>query len=248
MSNRFFLSTFLPFFSLSEAHPLSLEELEFALEQNLSQKEQKIISQVWWLGDIENIRSYLSDQPMRKKGSLEPEEIIEMMSGDEKKPAWLKNFFLEFPKDEDRAAKSFLLSRYFLTYTPSKSLHKSIRELLLHDFETRAVFEYVRGGLKKDNIPECLTEDQTERSIDYQKLVSLWNTYKNDPLQLEKRLAEWRYQVLEEKRERASPFSLSRLIFSIALFECIEGRRSLVEQEQNKAQERIVKALNNDNT
>lgn len=243
MSNRYFLSTLLPALSLTRSYQMSIADLEFALKQNLSPYELQVVNQVWLLGDVENIRAYLHDESMNSKGSLPPEKIAGMLAWDEKKPIWLERFLSDFPSDEERIHKSALLSHYCLLYGHKDALHESIQELLTLEFETRSVFQLLRGGKKEPEGASFLHERETEWPPHYQTLVRLWEQHKNDPLALEQHVAEWRFMILEEKRVSHSPFSLSFLIFSVALFAFIESRRPLIEKKSYSSQERIVKAL-----
>jgi hypothetical protein len=243
MSNRYFLSTLLPSLSLTEPHQLSLDALEFALEQNLSAKELRAVNQIWLLGDVENVRSFFHDDPMNKKGSLETEDMAAMLTWNEKKPLWLERFLNDFPTEEKRAQHSSDLSRYCLLYAPLEAGSSSIQELLSFDFTTRLVLEFLRGEKNASEEIPFLKTPATEWPSEYSELAVLWEKNKNSPLELEQKMAEWRFQVLDGKRALHSPFSLSYLIFSVSLFEFIESRRPLVENALNKSQERIVKAL-----
>lgn len=248
MSNLYFLSTYLPSLSLTEPHQLSLEDLEFTLEQNLSVKELKILDQIWYAGDVENVRSYFHDEPMNRKGSIDIEDMATLLTWDEKKPLWLETFMTDFPTEQERAKNSYLLSRYCLLYAPHEALHESIKEILSIDSISRSLFQFLRGGLREDTQIPFLKEPLQEWPYEYQQLALLWEKFKDEPLKLEQHLAEWRFQLLEERRSQCSPFSLSYLIFSISLFEFIESRRPLIENIASKSHERIVKALKNNDS
>ena len=174
MSNRYFLSTLLPTLSLTGPSQMSLADLEFALKQNLSSNELQAVNQVWLLGDVENVRAYLHDEPMSRKGSILPEKIAGMIAWDEKKPLWLERFLTDFPGEEERMQKSPLLSHYCLFYGKEDALHESIKELLSLEFEIRAVFQWLRGGPKEPEGISFLHERETEWPSQYQTLVQLW--------------------------------------------------------------------------
>ena len=247
MSNLFFLSTLFPSFSLSEPHLFSMEDLEFALEQNLSSRELQEVNDIWLLGDVSNIRSYLKNEPMIAKGSLEIEKLTAIMAAEEKAPKWLAKYFEEFPTEEERLSHNFLLSRYCLVYASKESIHPAVRTILRFDFCMRSVLEYARKGSLSSDLGSTeiafIHEPKEEWPEEYQRLFSLWNMYKTSPMELEDAISTWKFAYLDSQKESSSPFSLSRLIYSIALFNCLESRRPLVDEVKHLVYERIVKAL-----
>lgn len=254
MSNIAFLSTFFPTLSLTELHFMSLDDLEFALEQNLSKRDLKIVHEVWLLGDVENVRSYLKNEPMIKKGSLLPEQIISIFNHEERAPGWLKAYLKDFPSEEERIAHEYLLSRYCLKYSLKESPQEAVKDLLTLEFTSRKVLEKARNE-SQDSQKSFKNEQKEEKWLnepvdtwpeEYQQLLQIWNSTKNSPIELEKEIAEWRFSALENRRENSSPFSLNRLIFSIALFDFIESRRPLTDETKKAPQERIIKAICND--
>ena len=250
MSNTYFLSTLLPSFSLTEPHTMSMEDLEYALEQNLTKKEQAIVSQIWLLGDVENVCSYLRNETMTKKGTLEPDEILAIFALDEKAPFWLEQYLKDFPSEQERKANRGLLSRYCLKYTVEASLHPAIYTLFAFEYTTRCILEQLR---KKEDQRSSTIETEKAQDLfeqasgEYQELISLWNKWKEAPRELEHEVAEWKFSYLNTKRETSPPFSMSRLIFSVALFDFIEGRRALQDENQKEPQERIIQAICHDN-
>lgn len=229
---------------------MSMEDLETALEHNLTKRAFRAVNQVWLLGDVENVRSYLKNKPMIKKGSLDPEEIISIFSLEAKAPSWLERYMKDFPSEEQRIENSNSLSHYCLIYAPKEALHSSIADLLTLEYTCRLILEKARReNLRLPAIEEkeFLKEPLDTWPEQYQHLHHIWNKNKNSPVELEKEIAEWRFSVLDTMRNQASPFSLDRLIFSIALFDFIESRRPLTDETKKASQERIIQAVCNDN-
>lgn len=242
MSNFYFLATLFPTFSLTEPHCMALGDVEFALEENLSKSDLDKVKQLWLLGDVEHVRSFLKNEPMRHKGSIHREDFLQQLTFEEHLPSWLTRFFSDFPTEELRLANDHLLSKYCLMYATDTC--PSVQKLLSFEYHTRSILELERKKTRKIpyEIDQNFFHDSCENwPSEFQTLLELWKLYKDSPLELEQKLSEWRFAFINDLREKAPPFSLDRLIYSVALFDFIEHRRPLADE--GTAQERIIKAL-----
>lgn len=255
MSHYYFLATALPDLSIGHAPEISFAEMTFLYEQNLSQEDLKKIHHLRLLYDIENIRAYWLEESLDRHGNFDENELEEALVSFIGFPSYVYEFLnkyneLEgrlrfFPKliatyyqDQLKHATGFL-KKYFsfernlrliLVALRAKKLHRDIlKELQFESIEDPLVAQILsQKDAKNYDPPE-----------EYQEVKLIFNERSDEPTALNKALAEYRFQKVNEL-VGLQVFSLDVLIAYFIKFIMVEKWQEQDAEKGNRLIKKII--------
>ncbi len=214
MARYFYLVTALPVLQIGSPPDLSLQEITFLLETNLSRADLAQVYRVKYFMDIENIRSFWSGFPLNHEGNFDAASLEEALAGRTGLPAYVYDYMDRYENKEDRL-KHFasLLSACF-----REEIARSngfMRRMLKTEREQRLVIAALRAKIQgRDPLYEFQYEDSGDPLVaqilaqkdakaydppeEYQELRSLHEQHREDPLELQKALTEYRFRKIDE--------------------------------------------------
>jgi hypothetical protein len=213
MARYFYLVTSLPELQIGLPPELSLQELSFLLEANLSKSDLIQAERVKSFFDLENIRSFWSGFPLNREGNFDEVTLEEALVGRVGLPFYVYDFMDRYENKEDRLKHfSSLLTTYFREEMKRSSgfLHK----LLKLERDQRLVLAALRSKkLGRDPLVEFQYEDPDDALVaqilaqkdakvydppeEYQELKALYDQHQDSPLELQKALLEYRFRKIE---------------------------------------------------
>lgn len=214
MARYFYLVTALPVLQIGSPPDLSLQEITFLIETNLSRADLAQVYRVKSLFDLENIRSFWRGFPLNREGNFDAASLEEALVGRAGFPAYVYDYMDRYENKEDRL-KHFasLLSAYF-----REEIARSngfMRRMLKTEREQRLVLAALRAKiLGRDPLYEFQYEDPEDplvaqilaqkdaKAYDppeaYQELRSLHDQHRENPLELQMAIAEYRFRKIDE--------------------------------------------------
>jgi len=214
MARYFYLVTALPELQIGLSPDLSLQEITFLLETNLSRSDLAQAYRVKNFFDIENIRSFWSGFPINREGNFDEVSLEEALVGRTGLPSYVYDYMDRYENKEDRLKHfSSLLSTYF-----REEIARSngfLRRMLKIEREQRLVLAALRAKkLGRDPLYEFQYEDPEDPLVaqilaqkdakvyeppeEYHELRSLYELHQENPLELQKALVEYRFRKIDE--------------------------------------------------
>ncbi len=248
MGSRYFLIPFLPPLSIEALPEMSLGEVEFFLQQNLSTHEMATVHQLYAIYDLENIRSFFLDLPMAAIGSIPSEDLREMLENDECPLPMLAPFFARHPSLEERKRHAHELVQQFFTALPP-FLPAFVRQYFWVEHTSRQLMAYLRAkalGKTYDINGEELGFDPSNAQhwpALFTPLLSLWQPHHRSPLTIEHGYAKWKFDTIGALCADSPPLSLNILLAYLLQLRLVESRRALKSPVHQNIVERISKAV-----
>lgn len=229
MRNYYFLATSLPNLEIGLVPEIDLPELETLLKENLSDSDMQQVIRLRKFYDVLNIRAYWTGTPFDYWGNLDPAEMEEELLTQEYGvfPRYLGTFLNEYESREERL-KHFpqLLKQYFEAAVSDSTgflkwylkFERDLR-LTLVGYRARKLNRNLSAELQfedpeEDIIAQLLAQKDAksfEPPLEFEDLKPILDKYYNAPLDLQKALAEYRFNKIEE-RLTYDPFSIDRVL------------------------------------
>lgn len=228
MNNYYFIGTYLPQISFELPPEISFSDFCQLLSDNLSYEDLQKAVLVRRFYDILNIKAFWQGEELNPYGSLNENELGEALLDEVTFPGYIYDFLTIHESTEDRLSHfPSLLSKFFTEEV--KKTHGIIRQYLEFERELRLVFTGFRANkLGRDLSIELQYENPEEDIIaqmlaqkdakvfeppeKYQDLKILFEQYGDSPMDLQKALAQYRYNYLEQLVDMANTFSMNRIL------------------------------------
>lgn len=254
--NYYFLAISLPKLEIGQVPDIDLTELETLLKDNLSSGDMEQVIRLRKFYDVLNIRAYWTGTPFDYWGNLDEAELEEELLTQEFGvfPRYLGTYLNEYESREERL-KHFpqLLKRYFDAAIEESTgfmkwylkFERDLR-LTLVGFRARKLDRNLSAELQyedpeEDIIAQLLAQKDAksfEPPIEFEDLKPILDKYYNEPLELQKALAEYRFNKVEEKLT-FDPFSVDRVLGFIVHFMLVD---KWLHYDQQKGME-IIKQI-----
>ena len=240
MANYYFLATLLPPLKVGSPVDITSYELDFLLQQNLTEKDYKLVHDFKLLIDIDNIRALWQKQPLKPGGNYEQHELEELLFYKESLPEYIVDY-LETYTDAHEQIENFplVLHKYFAW--AKKHVDKSnwfLAQYITFQWQWRLVFVALRAhDLQRDLEKELQYEDLEDPFVaeiialarekvfeppaQYAGLKALYEARKSAPLDLYQAISMWRFNYIEELIEWEN-FSMERILGYLAQLEICE--------------------------
>ncbi len=248
MGSRYFFINFLPPLSLDTTPEMSLDEVEFFMHQNLSSSEMRVVNRLYTFFDLENIRSFLLDLPMKVQGTIPHDALRDMLENDECPLPALEKFFTCYPTLEERKSHVHDLLSSFFQGQPH-SLPRFVAQYFRIENTSRSLMAYLRaqalGKTYEINAEDLGFDPADNKSWPeiFSPLFTLWQARRQSPLDLEQAYASWKFDVIDSLTAQSAPFSLDLGLAYLLQLHLIESRRELKKPAQQNILERIAKAV-----
>lgn len=111
----YYLMISLPKIFFGEAPPLSIDDLKFALESNLTPQDKKEVQRLFLKIDLENLRHYWLGKALNPLGNWDRYQIETILVQSELQPKYLSHFLEKFTTQEERLSHfSILLKDFYI--------------------------------------------------------------------------------------------------------------------------------------
>jgi len=241
MGSLYFLLNFLPPLSLDRLAEISLDEVMFYTQLNLSAREMQAVNVLHMYYDIENTISHLSGIPMRSIGSLPHEILREKIEDEELDLPGVQRFFSLYPTREKQKEHVHTVYRYFFNELP-KTLPKFVRTYFLFEHTSRLLLAWLRA--KDLSLPLTLNTNKIHFDIDkswpepYTNLFQLWKNRGLSARKIEEALMQWRFDAIASFCELSPPFSLDFILAYLIRLRIVEAKEELSDPAHIHALER----------
>ena len=227
MGSRFFLITLLPELSFDTARHMSLEEVWWFLRLNVSSHDMNIVDRLRALDDLENIRSYLTGQPMTAIGRIPHDLLQEQLENDECPLPELEEFFRLYPTTKERAANAHMLRRYFFKNQPS-----NLPPFVKQYFQIEDISRHLMAFLRAEGVGKSYRMDPEGIGFDIQEtkswpeaflpLLDIWASHRRNAKGLEQAVAYWKFTLIETLAAHSPPFSLDHVLVYLLQLRIVE--------------------------
>ncbi len=254
-----YLTLALPELQIGVPLEISRSELDFMLEQNLSQSHKKAIDDLRRLVDITNAVKWLQKRPMMQQGTIVPVENYEiaLLQKDEKVvPLLILQFMEKYPEARDRKEKSETLLLTYLEqfFSPkdidmssnnTKKVHPTVLKIYEIEHVSRCLFAYLRAvdNENEDEVEKYETliratfdySFKTQENIPdiYKPLYHIWHEFKSEPYRLHQELVQWKFDAFDSLLSKES-FSSRCESFGIDQIIVYCAQYDLLESEERK--------------
>lgn len=228
MNKYYFIGTILPPLSFELPPEISFADFARLLQDNLSDRDFQKVLIVRRYFDILNIKAFWQGEELNPYGTLDENELGEGLLDEVTFPSYIYDFLGRHESTEDRLNHfPALLSKFFTEEV--KKCNGIVRDYLEFEREYRLVFTGFRSNkLGRDLSFELQYEDPEEDFIaqmlaqrdskvyeppeKYQDLKILFDQYGDAPMDLQKALAQYRYNYLDQLVDMADTFSIERIL------------------------------------
>ena len=244
MSSRFFLVPFLPGLAFDAQPELSLDDLDFFLQLNLSSSEMAAVNQLYSLVNLENVRSFFTGLPMASLGTIPHEELREQLENEECSLPGVFEFVTQYKTPEERAEHARLLPRYFFANIPLK-LPSFVSAYFQFEHTTRLLTASLRAealGRPFEEVDFDIHDQKAWPEL-FSPLLSMWQARHTDPKELEEAFSAWKFQALGSLIVDSAPFSLDHVLAYLLQLRLLEERREMKTASHVSTLERIVEAV-----
>lgn len=226
MNEYYFLMCTLPILKLDEKLEISFEELQILFELNLSSSDQKKIHFFLIYFDLRNLKALWQSYPIENRGNMDENELKEALLVPDLFPEFVCDYLLKYEDQEERLFHfAELLTQYFQKAQLNKSL---VSKYFSMERELRLILLALRAKeYQKDLTHQLQFEDPHDVLVayilaqkdmphfeppkEYHVIKEIFESHKNDPIMLERKLLEFRLQYLNETMEQ-SQFSFDQVL------------------------------------
>ncbi len=215
----FFVTASLPDIVLGEEPELPLSEFLELLGANLSKDDFEKINVLRRLVDLDNIRCFLKEEPLKDGGSFSQKEIEEALLSKAGLPEYVfevlakydtaqdkvqgfTEVFIRFFREEADFEKGFL-KRYF-------AFERALR-FCLTAFRANALGRDLNEEIKFADKLDFLVRELPNFPFEFKDLETLLSDLPDDPLEIYHALARYRFEKLGELA-KDYPFSLEAIM------------------------------------
>ncbi|MGK5594873.1 MAG: DUF2764 family protein [Parachlamydiaceae bacterium] len=255
MNHYYFLATALPRLTIGNPPEISFAEMAFLYEQNLSREDIKKIQSLRLLYDIENIRTYWLKEPLDRHGNFDENQLEEALVSFSGFPDYVYDFLHQYSELEERLRFfSKLIAIYYreqLTqvtgfFKKYFSFERNLR-LILVALRAKKLNRDILAELQfespEDPLVSQILSQKDAKNYDppeeYQGVKLIYNEQSNEPAALNKALAEYRFQKINEL-VGLQVFSLDVLVAYFIKFIIVEKWQ---EQDAEKGNQLIKKII-----
>lgn len=260
MAEYYFLASLLPRLEIGHVPALGFFELKELMKMNLNEADGKQVKKLLTLIDLKNLRSLWTGEPFDPRGNYSKEEFEELLleepwPDNPDFPAYLKDYYsqsllrdflAQYPTKEERLLHfPRLISRFLKTGEELES--GFLRDYFEFERRWRLVMVGFRAKKAGRNIDvEFQHEDPTdpivaqilgqkdakvyEPPFEFKELKPIFDAYSHSPLELQKALYEYRFQVIVDLMD-AQHFSIDRILGYIAQLIIVEDWLALDVQK-----------------
>lgn len=246
MANYYFLGTLLPDLSLDQPPEISFRELKQLLHDNLSDRDYEKACVIRNFYDMCNLRFYWKGEPLDPLGNLNENTLEEALVTRTVFPPYVFQFADKYENNEEKA-RHFpeLLSTFFQNeiaqahgaFKVYLTLERDLRLILLA-FRAKKLGRDVVKELQYENpedeiVAQILAQKDAqayEPPEKYADLRPILAQYYDHPLELQKALAEYRLNKIEEILVK-DPFSINRILAYLVELIIVEKWQQLDKQK-----------------
>lgn len=255
MNSYYYLSTALPELRLGNPPEISFKYLAFLLKENLSQSDFEKTKVIRLFFDLENIRSLWRKEPLDSRGIFDENSLEEALIIGTGLPSYVYDFLEKYDHLNERLSHfPYIISAYFQNEIPKAE--GFLKKYLIFERSLRLVLVVLRARkFNRDLLVELQYENPDDPLIaqilsqkdsktydppeEFQIVKTIFEEFSDDPAALNKALAEYRFQKLDEM--------IGLKVFSIDyilayLIKLIYVERWL-EQDSNKGLQIIKKII-----
>lgn len=236
MNNHIFLGIFLPPLTFDAPPEMTFEDLRFYLNLNLSATEQKILKEIFSFFDLENVRSWVLQQPMTVRGSMPHETLKDKLDEGKTGIASVDKFLALYPSQEERVLNLHMLSKMHIKSGCSEA-HPFLRKYFFLENTFRRILSTFRAETSLS--PFELTQEELS-SRRYRELYAIWQK-RGHSYDIEKSIAQWKFLEVERMGEESPPFSFDRILSYLIRLLLVESRLRMKEDVQMTTLERLAK-------
>jgi len=256
ISDHHFLNASLPPIRIGE--PVELNHHDFArlLEVNLNQLDLNRVAVIRRFYDVQNARFLWMGQPLDPYGSLNRDELEDALVTGIGIPDYLYDFVEKYDEQAERIEHfPKVISDYFKAEVPRA--RGFLYHFLVFEHDWRLVFTALRAKrLNRDILKELQYEDPNDDLVAqiiaqkdsvtyeppsrYEKVKSLFENYADNPSELYKALAEFRFQEIDHLLG-VDMVSMERILGYLVQLIIAEKWLSLDKQKGKEILDRVVK-------
>jgi len=256
MTQYYFLATLLPQLQIGVPPEINSRELKAFVEANVPSGDKEKVYAIRLYADLQNLRSFLRGEPFSAAGNFNENQLEEAVLTRSGFPDYVYDFLERYDSKEERL-KNFthLFAHYFRSEVPKQE--GFLHDYLLFERERRLVLTALRAKrLGRDLLEELQFEDPDDDFVvrilaqkdnkeyeppeRYADLKGLYEEHADNPLELHKALAEYRYARIGEIAG-IKPFSIDRILAYIARLEIVEKWLELDKRKGMEIVEQIVR-------
>jgi len=258
MANYYFLATLLPRLQIGEPPEISFDEFDQLLSDNLSASDYAKTSTIRNFYDIYNLRSYWKGEPLDHAGNFNSSELEEAMVTRTMLPPYVFQFLDKYESKEERLRHFPELLSTFYKIEVSRSTG-FLKAYLMLERELRLVLVAFRTKkLDRDLLKELQYEDPEEEIIaqiiaqkdasqyepppKFEEIKFIFEKYSNDPIEIQKALAEFRFYKIEEMLG-LDMFSIDRILGYMAQLLIVERWQHLNKQKGKEIVDSMLKDI-----
>ena len=236
MNSQVFLSFFLPHLNFDATPELSFEDLQFYLRLNLSSREQKILKELLSFYDLENVRAWILQTPMTKRGSMPHEMLKERLNEGKTGIPSVDKFLKTYVSAEERVLNLHMLSKMHIKSSCTEA-HRFLQKYFKLENRMRRILSTFRAEASFQ--PFELTQEELS-SQQYRALYTIWQKRKHS-YDIEKSISHWKFLEIERLGEACPPFSFDRILSYIIRLLLVESRLGMREEVHVTTLERLAK-------
>lgn len=259
MTEYYYLATSLPALQIGVPPEIDFQELMTLLKENLTEVDYKRTLRLRWLYDIANIKAFWTGEPLDHWGTLDKNELEEVLITREN---YLPDFIYEFLADYetlDERLKNFtkLFASYFnKLITRGHGFSKQYAQfernlrLTLTAFRARQLGRNLEKEFQfedpNDEIIAQLLAQKDAKTFEppagFENLKPILEEFYDSPMDLQKALYEYRFNKLEEI-VNFDTFSIDRILTYLLEYIMVDKWNQLDKKNGVAIVDHIVKEL-----
>ncbi len=254
-NNYYYLAAALPPLQIGSPPELSFSEFQEMLRENLYDRDMQKVATIRRYVDIQNLRHFWKEEPLDPHGNLSDVEMEEAILEQTGLPEYVYEYLTSCEHDDERVRNlSQLVATYFREETAVAD--GFIKDYLTFEREMRLVFvgfrckqwgrELARELQWEDPQDDLIVQLMAQKDAksyeppsEYEGLKGLFEEHKDNPLELNKALAEYRFNKVTEFCP-LQPFSLDWILAYLVQLMIVERWAELDRQAGAALVESVV--------
>ena len=260
MANYYYLATSLPQLQIGLNPEMGFREFNTLLQENLSHADLYKTYQIRWFYDIQNMRAFWSHEPLDYWGTLNGNELEEVLLNREggNLPAYVFDFLNLYENDEERKKHFPLLLIKFFDHE-SKQSNGFLRKYFCFERDLRLTLVAFRARQLKRNLAQELQfEDSEDKMVaqllaqsdakefeppeGYEDLKPLLEKHYDNPLELNKALSEYRFDKIEAMLN-FDVFSMDRILGYLVQYIMVDKWTHFNKQQGKEILDQMLKDM-----
>ena len=247
MKQYYFVGIILPELSFDSPPDISFSQLRTLLHDNLSPSDLQKTLAIRHFYDLLNIRALLLEEELDTRGEMSPLELGEALIGRVGLPDYVYAFMDTYESTEERLRHfPLLLARFFQNaeFLKDKFLRRYMQferalRLVMTAFRAKKLGRDLAAELQYENpdeelIAQLLAKQNAEvydPPEPFEKLKPIFEEFGNHPIELQKKLDEFRFETIESYIDMADGFSIERILAYFCQFLIVDQWRKLNKNE-----------------